>query len=282
MRFRRLRIRPRTAYAAACLALGLGLGAAGTTAAAEPNASQIVEQMRAAFDPDRPSIRQLELSILGESSPEGTKFQLIQARKRLPDGRRSLTVLIGPAGARGMAHLVQERKGEVPDEYTYLPMVQRVRKLVGAENQAPFLNSDFTFADLGFIPPTEDTLVGAEKIAGHDVFKVESIPSPRTQQWYYSKVATWIDKQNLLPVQRDFYSPAGQVFRIQTFGEAARMDGIPTILETTMESVGASTRSKLTTTNIVYKHELPDDLFTPASLPTAVDTLEKLGATRSK
>lgn len=279
MRFRFLRIHPRTACAAACLVLGLGYGIVpGVARAAELTANEIIEQMRAAFEPDRPSVRQLELRVLSGTGTEGTRFQLIQARKRLPQGRRSLTVLTGPPGARGMAHLVEERKGEAPDEYTFLPMVRRVRKLVGAENQSPFLNSDFTFAHLGFLPDTQDTLVGEEMVAGRDAYKVQSVPDPQAQQWHYSKVVTWIDKQTLLPVQRDFYTPAGEVFRIQTFGGATRVDGIPTILETTMESVSARTRSTLTTTDIVYKHEFPDDLFTPSSMPTALERLEKLGA----
>jgi hypothetical protein len=209
--------------------------------------------MRAALEPDKPSVRQLELTVLGATPAEGSKFQLVQARKRLADKRASLTVLMAPPSAQGIAYLMEDKQGTAPGEYTYVPIVRRVRKLVGAESQSPVLDSDFTFADLGFVPTeTQDKIVGEEKVGSHDVYKIESIPSPETQQWYYSKVVTWIDKQSLFPVQRDFYSPAGQVFRIQTFGEVARVDGVPTILETTIETVGAQSRSKLRTTSITY------------------------------
>ena len=161
--------------------------------------------------------------------------------------------------------------------------MRRVRKLVGAQSQSPVLDSDFTFTDLGFVPTeTQDKIVGEEKVGSHDVYKIESIPNPETQQWYYSKIVTWIDKQSLFPMQRDFYSPAGQVFRIQTFGEVARVDGVPTILETTMETVGAQSRSKLRTTSITYGGDLPDDLFSPAKLPEIVGALEKIGANKPK
>jgi hypothetical protein len=276
-------IRPRLAAAAAGAALALGVTVA-TAAEMNPAGSQVVQQMRAALEPDKPSIRQMELTVVGASPAETTTFQLVQARKRLPDGRRSLTVLTGPPDARGLAYLVEEKKGQVdPVEYIYVPMVRRVRKLVGAENQTAFLDSDFTFADLGFLPAdSQDSLVGEEKVGGRDVFKIESIPGSEIKKWYYSKIATWVDKESLLPVQRDFYSPAGQVFKIQTFGEATRVDGIPTILETTMETVGAKSQSKLKVTNVAYGKDLPDELFTPVKLSQIADLVEKTAPAQAK
>jgi len=280
MRLSRSQMCRRAAAAAASLVLGV---ASREAIAADPTATQVVQQMRAALEPDKPSVRQLELTVLGATPAEGSKFQLVQARKRLADKRASLTVLMAPPSAQGIAYLMEDKPGTAPGEYTYVPIVRRVRKLVGAESQSPVLDSDFTFADLGFVPPeTQDKIVGEEKVGSHDVYKIESIPSPETQQWYYSKVVTWIDKQSLFPVQRDFYSPAGQVFRIQTFGEVARVDGVPTILETTMETVGAQSRSKLRTTSITYGSDLPDDLFSPAKLPEIVEALEKIGANKAK
>jgi len=270
----------RAAAAAASLVLGV---ASREAIAADPTATQVVQQMRAALEPDKPSVRQLELTVLGATPAEGSKFQLVQARKRLADKRASLTVMMAPPSALGIAYLIEDKKGTAPGEYTYVPIVRRVRKLVGAQSQSPVLDSDFTFTDLGFVPTeTQDKIVGEEKVGSHDVYKIESIPNPETQQWYYSKIVTWIDKQSLFPVQRDFYSPAGQVFRIQTFGEVARVDGVPTILETTMETVGAQSRSKLRTTSITYGDDLPDDLFSPAKLPEIVGALEKIGANKAK
>jgi hypothetical protein len=283
MRVRPSQIRPRAAVAAACGALALAL-AFGDVAAMDPAGSQVIQQMRAALEPDKPSVRQINLTVLGETPTEKTTFQLVQARKRLPDGRRSLTVLTGPPAARGLAYLVEEKKGQVdPVEYIYVPMVRRVRKLVGAENQTSFLDSDFTYADLGFLPSdSQDSLAGEEKVGGRDVFKIESIPGSEIKKWYYSKIATWVDKESLLPVQRDFYGPNGQVFKIQTFGEATRVDGIPTILETTMESVGAKSHSKLEVTNVAYGKDLPDELFSPAKLSQIADAVDKAGLTKPK
>lgn len=250
-------------------------------AAAEPSGSQVVQQMRAVLEPDKPSVRLMDLTVTG--GDENTTFKLVQARKQLPDGRRSLTVLLAPPAARGLAYLVEEKKGGAPVEYVYVPMVRRVRKFMGTENHSAFLDSDFTYADLGFLPTdTKDTLVGEEKVAGREVYKVESVPDAEVKRWYYSKIATWIDKETLLPVQRDFYDPAGQVFKIETFGSVTRVDGIPTAMQITMDTVGAQSKSKLDVTDVTYGTGLPDDLFSPAKLSQIAELVEKTGATKPK
>jgi outer membrane lipoprotein-sorting protein len=249
--------------------------------AAELTGSQVVQQMRAAVEPDKPSVRLMDLTVT--SGAEKTTFQLVQARKQLPDGRRSLTVLLAPPAARGLAYLVEDKKGSTPVEYVYVPMVRRVRKFMGTENHTAFLDSDFTYADLGFLPTdNKDTLLGEEKIAGRDVYKVESVPDAEVKRWYYTKIATWIDKETLLPVQRDFYDPAGQVFKIETFGSATRVDGVPTPMQITMDTIGAQSKSTIQVTDVTYGAGLPDDLFSPAKLSQIAELIEKTGATKPK
>lgn len=251
-------------------------------AASDPAGDQVIQQMRAVLEPDRPSLRIMDMTVQGDG--ESTTFRLAQARKTLPDGRRSLTVLLAPPAARGLAYLVVEKKGSPePIEYTYVPVVRRVRKLVGAENQTAFLDSDFTYADLGFLPlDTQNRLVGEEKLGDRDVYKVESVPAAEIEKWYVSKIATWVDKQTLLPVQRDFYSPNGEVFKIETFDNVNRVDGVPTPFQITMQNVGADTKSVLKVTEVTYGSGLPDNLFEPKELPQIADVLEKTGSINPK
>ena len=120
-------------------------------------------------------------------------------------------------------------------------------------------------------------------------FAAPSIISPRIEppaaeikKWYVSKIATWVDKQTLLPVQRDFYSPNGQVFKIETFDNVKRVDGVPTPFQITMQNVGADTKSVLKVTDVTYGSGLPDNLFEPKELPQIADVLEKTGSIKPK
>jgi hypothetical protein len=246
-------------------------GASHTAAAADqPSADQIVRQMKLALEPQKPSVRTMTMTF----DDRGTKttFGLVQARKRLPDGNRSLTVLLEPEDARGIAYLTsQPAQGEAV-EWLYVPVVRRTRKLVPAENYQSFLDTDFTYGDLGLLPiDTANKLLGTEVVEGKKAYKVESIPSSSVKQWYYSRTVTWIDAETLLPIRREFMSPAGDLFKVETFGSVKRVDGMPTPLEIRIENVGTNTSTTLAVDSVTYDAALPDALFAPEKLPEIAD-----------
>lgn len=235
-----------------------------------PSADQIVQQMKAALEPGKPSIRTMTLTF----DDQGTKstFGLVQARKKLADGDRSLTVLLEPDGARGIAYLTSTAGSGEPTEWLYVPYVQRTRKLVPAENYQSFMDTDFTYGDLGLLPTdTKNELLGTEQIEGKKAYKVESVPSSTVKQWYYAKSVTWIDAETLLPMRREYFSPAGDLFKTETFGSATRVDGIPTPLQTTITNVGTGTSSTLLVTSVTYDADVPDALFAPEGLRSIAD-----------
>jgi outer membrane lipoprotein-sorting protein len=241
------------------------------TAADPPSADEIVRQMKAALEPPRPSARSMKLIV--HDVGEKTEFGLVQARKKMADGSRSLTVLREPDDARGIAYLIAEKPGE-PDnvEWLYVPVVRRVRKLVPAENYTSFMESDFTYADLGFLPTDyKNELLGTEQLEGKKTYKVQSIPGSTAKQWYYSRIVTWVDAETLLPLKREFVSPSGTVFKRETFSEVTRIDGIPTPLKVKMENLPAKSSTDLVVTDVTYDTQMPDSLFDPSNLQTIAE-----------
>ena len=233
-----------------------------------PSADQIIGQMKAALEPPKASLRRYTMTV--NQGSEHTKFTLVQARKALPDGNRSLTVILAPEDAKGIAYLVAEKpKGQDNLEWLYIPVVRRVRELVPAENYTSFLDSDFTYGDLGFLDPAStNKLLGSETVGGKKTWKVESIPGSTTKQWYYSRIVTWVDAETLLPVKREFYSPANAVFKIEAFDDVSRVDGIATPFKITMANLPAKSTSVLEVTDVAYGLDIPDDLFGPDKLRT--------------
>lgn len=234
-----------------------------------PSADDVVRQMKAALEPPKPSIRTMTMTL----DDRGTKstFGLVQARKRLADGDRALTVLLEPEGARGIAYLTAEANGNAT-EWLYVPYVQRTRKLVPAENYQSFMDTDFTYGDLGLLPvDTRNNLLGTEAVDGKKAYKVESIPSTSVKQWYYSRTVTWIDASTLLPLRREFFSPAGDLFKVETFGSVTRIDGIPTPLEMRITDVGTGSTTTLTVSSVSYDANVPDTLFQPDGLRNIAD-----------
>src|SRR5438045_3974900 len=137
--------------------------AAAPAIAASPDAGTLVQKMRDALEPPRASTRKVTI-VLNAVAPatETVQWTAGQARKRLSDGRRILTVMLAPASERGIALLVQEQPKKADLQWFYLPAVRRTRTLVRADAYQAFLNTDFTYADLGFV--TQDAVY---KIVGN-------------------------------------------------------------------------------------------------------------------
>jgi hypothetical protein len=235
-----------------------------------PSGDEIIRQMKAALEPSKPSIRTMDLTFDDQGSK--TRFGLAQARKTLPDGDRALTVLLEPDDARGIAYLTSQPRSGEAFEWLYVPVVRRTRKLVPAENYQSFLDTDFTYGDLGLLPlDTTNKLLATEQIEGKKAYKVESIPTSTVKTWYYSRTMTWIDAETLLPIRREFMSPAGDLFKVETFGAVTRVDGVPTPLQIRIEDVRGKTSSTLDVTSISYDADVPDSLFEPAKLRAVAD-----------
>ena len=263
-----------------CLTATAVLVAAPARAADAPSADEVVRQMKAALEPPKPSIRAMTMVF----DDRGTKstFGLVQARKRLATGAHALTVLLEPEGARGIAYLTADEADGGPTEWLYVPYVQRTRKLVPAENYQSFMDTDFTYGDLGLLPvDTRNTMLGTEQVDGKPAYKVESVPSTTVKQWYYSRTVTWIDEATLLPIRREFYSPAGDLFKTETFGAVTRVDGIPTPLEMRITNVGTGSATTLTVTSVTYDADMPDSLFDEKGLSRVAEAaLWKKGAAK--
>ncbi|MCI0344255.1 MAG: outer membrane lipoprotein-sorting protein [Chloroflexi bacterium] len=248
------------------VALALAATVAGAAAADPPDIDTLVARMKAALEPPRASVRQMTLSISGEHGGP-SQWSLAQARKTVDGQGRILTVLLTPASARGIASLIID--GTPPETALYTPAVRRVRTLVPQDGYDAFLGSDFTYFDLGFVR-RHDTyrLLGAEQRNGKDAWKIEQIP---TSSWYYSKIVSWIDQTTMLPIERDYYSPAGQLWKVQTFDKVVTIDGQPVALSVTMRDTHTGGTSELRTANLRFGVDLPDSLFERAGLRQAAD-----------
>lgn len=251
------------------VAVVLSAAIASVAVAAEPNPNQVIRDMTQALEPSKASTRVMTLTAKQGGDTQSVK--LIQARKILPDGTRgSLTFVIEPTDARGLAYLeLHDAKGEAK-EYTYAPVIRRVRELTPAESYTAFLDTDFTYGDLGFLPTNDQNeLLGTEKEGnGKTFYKVQSTPSATAQQWYYSRYVTWISAETSLPVKREYFSPAGELFRLALFEDIVQIDGVATPTKITMTNLPSKSSSELVISSVSYNNSIPDEFFSPKMLHT--------------
>ena len=177
-----------------------------TASAEPPEVMTIVKHMKEVYEPARPTIRKVLLSISGERGHK-TEWIAAQALKVFPEGKRLLTVILTPESLRGNAFLVREQRGKPTAMWVYSAPLRRVRFLVPVDVHQRFLDRDFTYADLSLVRlQGVYRLLGEEEHAGVRAYKVEErVPQ---EQAYYSRILTWVAVDSMLPLERQYFDGA--------------------------------------------------------------------------
>ena len=252
------------------LLAALIVAASPAAAQAPPDAKTLVTQMKEAFEPTRPSTRKIIISV----SDMGQTLQFVGrvARKQLADGRRQVIVMMEPQDVRGTAMLIAEPKDPSKQSvlWIYSPYIRRVRKLVPIDAYDHFLDTDFTYADLGYVRLHDRyKMLGAADVKGVKAYKVEEkIPQ---EEWYYSRVVTYIAAGNKLPLQRDYFDPSGSLWKTEVFDGITDIDGSPTVLHVLMKDVQAQTSTDLAVSEVRYDVDVPDSIFDPMKMGQLAD-----------
>jgi len=240
--------------------------AASRSVAGAPDAPAIVRHMKEAREPARSSTRKLTI-VTSAQLGQAAQWMAGQAREKRGDGSRMLTVILGPEDARGLAILVQDRADEPDRQWVYAPAVRRVREVSRVEAHQAFMNTDFTYVDLGFIDPDERyELLGTEARDGVQAYKVQAVPRER---WYYSRIVTWVAADSWLPLRREFHGPAGLLWKVETWNQVTRIDGIPIALGDRTEDVRQTGSTEIRVSDVLWDRTLPAELFEPRNLPEA-------------
>jgi hypothetical protein len=235
-----------------------------------PDPKTLVKQMKQAFEPNRPSTRKVVISVtdMGQT----IQFEGRVARKLLADGKRQVIVMTAPVDVRGTAILIAEPKEPTKASvmWLYAPVIRRVRKLLPIDAYDHFLDTDFTYADLGYVRIHDRyKYLGTTDVGGVMAYKIdEKIPQ---EEWYYSHVVTYIAELNKLPVKREYYDPAGALWKTEVFDNITDIDGIATVLHASMKDVQAGTGTDLIVSEVRYDVEVPDSIFDPMKLNQLAD-----------
>jgi hypothetical protein len=223
--------------------------------------------MKEAMEPEQASTRKLTFVISGARG-ESTHWVAWQARKVLPDGKRTLTVFVEPENVQGTALLNWERKNKPTVDFLYLPYVRRVLKNPDLE-ALPLLYSDLTFADIGAIRlgDTQLTLLGADQHASKRTLKVQEVPkTPRP----YARFVTWFAADSSLPIEREFYDVTDAVVKTERF-EINTIDGVPVATRTRVEDKVGGGTTEMQVSDIRTDIAIPDTLFDPSRLGQIVN-----------
>jgi hypothetical protein len=237
--------------------------------AAGPDVQTIVKQMKRGLQGPDNAVRIMELKVISTGSP-AVQWKMVQANGNANGAHWILTVVLAPPDARGIAFLDKEETSATSTiKYAYLPATRRVLEFTPVEGYDAFFATDFSYQDLGFVRlgGGGEKLIGTETRDGKKVYKLEDHPINHP---YYSKVISYVATDSLLPVERDFYDRAGNLFKTEHC-TIETVDGVPTITKIVMNNVNSGESSEIDVIKVIRNKQIPADIFDPKNLPHIAD-----------
>src|SRR4051812_2096036 len=197
-------------------------------------------------------------------------------------GDRVLVRFTYPNDIAGTGFLVWEHPGADDDRFLYLPALARVRRISGAERQESFVGSDFTYEDIGgrALEDYTYTLVqedgswkgvwSGDGGAGHPAWRLES--KARDADALYPKVISTIRKDNFVIVAADIFNRRGERAKAYRVTKLSQVQGIWTVMASTMANEIDRTRTELAVTEARYNTGLAERDFSRRELENRAST----------
>jgi len=178
---------------------------------------------------------------------------------------RTLVRFLTPSDVAGTAFLFVQRSGGDDLQYMYLPALGAVRRIAGQQKRGRFMGSDFSYADLEWRDLTEARYQRQpdERVGSAPCHVIDSLPR---EQGEYSRVRSWIRKQDLVPLRVRFFDRRNRLVKTLFVKRVRKIKGRPLVTELKMVSQGSGHSTLLTLRDIQLKDDLPDRALSTTAL----------------
>jgi hypothetical protein len=250
--------------AAGALLIGLAWSAA-PVAGAQESAQEIARKSR-----ERGALNLLdltaELRMVTTGKDGSSKEQRMVSSARRIGGRiHSLVRFTAPPGVAGVAVLTAEGEGKSPDEISlYLPKLKRVRKIVQAQRGQAFMDTDFSYADLGAQGAREDAVVrGPDAVAeGRKCYVLKGNAGEGSP---YGEVTLFVDQETYVPMRVEYRDQEGQLVKVFRTLKLKRFQDRTLAAEAVMENQAQGSKTALSILRLEASR-LSDEDFTERAL----------------
>jgi len=197
---------------------------------------------------------------------------------------RSLSRFESPADIRGTSYLNNDWDDPQRDDdsWLYLPALQRVKRIASSDTSDSFLGSDFTYADInGLELDWYDYrfINESEEVDGFDTWVIEVTPKESMKEQAeeatgYSRLQTWIRKDNFVQVRAQAWELRANRIKYFNSSDIEQVDGIWTtrrLQAITTRNGRQEHASVLQLNDIEYNTDVADELFTTESMQRGLD-----------
>ncbi len=243
------------------------VGAGEAPAPEEPSAAEIVDRAnRAAYYQGKDGRAQVRMEITdGQGRTRNRVFTIL--RKNVSDDpetagdQKFYVYFLRPADVNRMAFLVWKyvERGRDDDRWLYLPALDLVRRIAGAEKRTSFVGSDFFYEDVSGRGIEEDT---HELDRTTDNFYVVKSTPRDPGSVEFAHYVNWIHRESFIPIRTEYFDENGEKYREYSALEVETIDGHPTVTRSSMKNLRTGSETVMSYSSVAYNLGLPGEIFT--------------------
>lgn len=205
--------------------------------------------------------------------------------RKYPDGQqKTMAYFSAPDTVKGTAFLAITHPGRPADQWLYLPVARRARRIGGEVRKEGFVGTDFTYHDLDLLAAmpswTEadatSTLRREESVDGVPCYVIEL--TPQREDIGYQRIVLWLGRDDLIARQVELYETAPSSGWFGLGGSATpptrrirqsdvrTVGTIPVPYRAEVETPSAGSKTTVSFTDIAFDQDLPDGLFSEPAM----------------
>lgn len=163
-----------------------------------------------------------------------------------------------PADVRGTVLTVWKHAERDDDRWLYLPALDLVKRIAAGDKRTSFVGSHFFYEDISGRKITEDEHELVETSANYYVLKGRPADPTSVEFEYY---VIWIHRGTFVPVKVEFFDRQRRKYRVYQATRVETVQGLPTVVESTMEDRVREGRTTLKFSRVQYDLGIGSEIF---------------------
>jgi hypothetical protein len=203
---------------------------------------------------------EVELEVMKDGKPIRER-RIVTKVKRDDKMVRSFVEFKAPADVAGTKFLSLQKRGEIADQFIYLPAFKKVKRVVGAQRSTSFMGTDFSYSDLDGhdVDRADWKRLADESLGGQDCYVVEGVLRDPTKD-SYGKSVVWVHKKHLIPMRIDFYDRDLKTMKKRLVVRKLEKKGERWLAaESVMETPTKGTETRLKVERVDFETPIPED-----------------------
>lgn len=229
------------------------------------------------------SIATTLMMVMDADGTKTTKTMKVY-KKKFSGQTKSLTQFLAPADIRNTSYLNFDFNNDSrqDDSWLYLPSLRKTKRIVGSDKSRPFMDSDFSYADINGME-LEDWdykfVSKSDPVDGYDCWQIQATPkrgkkSRVIESTGYRKTMVWVRKDNFIPVKGKYWVAGSRKIKFMTVSKLKKIQGIWTAMETQMVTTKGGRKMLHSTLNQVksirYNTKIKNNQFTKVSMEAGI------------